>query len=258
MYPSLSLQTYAVLRQAHENKVATTLVINKIDKLCTELHLSPTEAYERIQKIIEQVNVTVSELYTADLMAQDHKNDTANARTGDDVASTPNKRDVRARRKVPATHTAFSWLTPMADGGVPATHTQFSWRAQRIRGQRKRTENTPSASTTARRKGKQRGAKRRRGKPLQTATTHTSDQTLKFDEADEVGRNLVRNREVEKPFASGSNQYHTRIHIHVQASKFFDPVKGNVVFASALHGWGFRLQQFAAILYREKVNTCWG
>ena len=195
---NLYLQTFAVLRQAHENKVATTLVINKIDKLCLELHLSPTEAYERIQKIIEQVNVTVSELYTADLMARDYKNETVKARTaprssGDSTAA-PTKSHVRSHRNVPATHTSFSWLSPRPDGAVPATHTQFSWRARRIRGQRKRTEKSPAASATASgTQAKQSSAKghgRERKKQPAVAAVNAGDQTLEFDEADEVCRTI--------------------------------------------------------------------
>ena len=184
-------QTYAVLRQAHENKVATTLVINKIDKLCLELYLSPTEAYERIQKIIEQVNVTVSELYTADLMARDYKS----AGT-DDVASVPQKSDAPPKndappqKKMPASHTRFSWLSPKPDGGVPATHTRFSWCARRARGRRQRPTGIAAASAAAssRGTGKRRvtGRNKARGKRPKAASTHASDQTLKFDEADEV------------------------------------------------------------------------
>ena len=192
----LSLQTFAVLRQAHENKVATTLVINKIDKLCLELHLSPTEAYERIQKIIEQVNVTVSELYTADLIARDYKNDTVKIRnnpgSSNDFESAATKSDVRAPKNVPATHTAYSWLNLRPDGEVPETHTSFSWRARRIRGQRKRNGKGPTPSATASgAKAKQSRAKGRgkgRGKRSATSAVQTGDQTLKFDEADEVCR----------------------------------------------------------------------
>lgn len=41
----------------------------QMDRLITELQLSPLEAYHHINRILEQANVIMSELYTAELMA---------------------------------------------------------------------------------------------------------------------------------------------------------------------------------------------
>jgi len=54
------IQTHAVLRQAWEEKVTMTLVINKIDRLILELRLTPLEAYERLNSIVAHVNMIVS------------------------------------------------------------------------------------------------------------------------------------------------------------------------------------------------------
>jgi ribosome assembly protein 1 len=43
------IQTHAVLRQAWIEKVTPCLVLNKIDRLITELKLTPMEAYTRLQ-----------------------------------------------------------------------------------------------------------------------------------------------------------------------------------------------------------------
>lgn len=51
------VQTESVLRAALEHAVEPVLVLNKLDRLFQELHLSPMEAYRRIQMVIEQVNV---------------------------------------------------------------------------------------------------------------------------------------------------------------------------------------------------------
>lgn len=48
-------QTQAVLRQAWEEGVRPVLVLNKLDRLVTELQLSPLEAYQHIIRILEQV-----------------------------------------------------------------------------------------------------------------------------------------------------------------------------------------------------------
>lgn len=54
------IQTHAVLRQAWIEKVTPCLVLNKIDRLITELKLTPMEAYTRLQNIVHDVNNIIS------------------------------------------------------------------------------------------------------------------------------------------------------------------------------------------------------
>lgn len=54
------IQTHAVLRQAWIEKVTPCLVLNKIDRLITELKLTPMEAYTRLQNIVHEVNNIIS------------------------------------------------------------------------------------------------------------------------------------------------------------------------------------------------------
>ncbi|KAJ7560383.1 hypothetical protein O6H91_04G126800 [Diphasiastrum complanatum] len=54
------IQTHAVLRQAWTEHVAPCLVLNKIDRLITELKLTPVEAYMRMQNIVAEVNNIIS------------------------------------------------------------------------------------------------------------------------------------------------------------------------------------------------------
>lgn len=49
-------QTMAVLRQAHREKLSLFLVINKMDRLITELKMEPQEAAVCLFKLLEQVN----------------------------------------------------------------------------------------------------------------------------------------------------------------------------------------------------------
>ncbi len=49
------LQTKAVLEQAWVEGIRPCLVLNKIDRLITELAKSPMEAYEHIKHVLEQV-----------------------------------------------------------------------------------------------------------------------------------------------------------------------------------------------------------
>lgn len=64
-------QTVNVLRQSWVDKLKPILVINKIDRLITELQLSPIEAYHHIQKVIEQVNSVLGSFFAGDRMEDD-------------------------------------------------------------------------------------------------------------------------------------------------------------------------------------------
>ncbi|KAL5580302.1 hypothetical protein UlMin_012744 [Ulmus minor] len=54
------IQTHAVLRQAWIEKLTPCLVLNKIDRLISELRLTPMEAYTRMLRIVHEVNGIVS------------------------------------------------------------------------------------------------------------------------------------------------------------------------------------------------------
>lgn len=53
--PLINLQTQAVLQQAWVEGIKPCLVLNKIDRLITELKYTPTEAHYHLQQVLEQV-----------------------------------------------------------------------------------------------------------------------------------------------------------------------------------------------------------
>lgn len=57
------IQTRTVLRQAWLEKVRPVLVINKIDKLFSQLQLGPEDAYRQLLRVVEQVNLVLGELW---------------------------------------------------------------------------------------------------------------------------------------------------------------------------------------------------
>jgi len=61
-------RTHQVLREAHHHQLVPILVINKVDRLCTNLCLSPTEAYLRLRSLIESINATCSAMVTSSLV----------------------------------------------------------------------------------------------------------------------------------------------------------------------------------------------
>ncbi len=58
-------RTHQVVREAHHHELVPVLVINKVDRLCTSLCLSPTEAYLRLRSLIESINATCSAMLTS-------------------------------------------------------------------------------------------------------------------------------------------------------------------------------------------------
>lgn len=60
-----------MLRQAWQDNLRPILVINKLDRLITELKLSPIEAYHHLARLIEQVNVVMGEFFAGERMEDD-------------------------------------------------------------------------------------------------------------------------------------------------------------------------------------------
>ncbi|CAI5727983.1 unnamed protein product [Hyaloperonospora brassicae] len=67
-------QTHAVLRQAWKEGIRPCLVINKMDRLIFELQFSPMEAYQRLNRILEQANAVLSSMIRMDVLEDDDEN----------------------------------------------------------------------------------------------------------------------------------------------------------------------------------------
>ncbi|GME49068.1 elongation factor 2 [Neofusicoccum parvum] len=66
-------QTVTVLRQTWVEKLKPLLVINKMDRLITELKMSPAEAYTHLSKLLEQVNAVMGSFFQGERMEDDLK-----------------------------------------------------------------------------------------------------------------------------------------------------------------------------------------
>ncbi|KAG5934129.1 hypothetical protein E4U53_000758 [Claviceps sorghi] len=64
-------QTVTVLRQAWTEKLKPLLVINKMDRLITELKMTPAEAYIHLSKLLEQVNAVLGSFFQGERMEED-------------------------------------------------------------------------------------------------------------------------------------------------------------------------------------------
>lgn len=66
-------QTITVLRQTWIEHLKPILVINKMDRLITELKMSPVEAYTHLTKLLEQVNAVMGSFFQGERMEDDLK-----------------------------------------------------------------------------------------------------------------------------------------------------------------------------------------
>ena len=55
-------RTQSILREAYSQRLVPVLVLNKIDRLCTDLGLTLNESYVRIRNVIENVNAAASNM----------------------------------------------------------------------------------------------------------------------------------------------------------------------------------------------------
>jgi small GTP-binding protein len=192
------IQTHAVLRTAWAEGVRPALVLNKVDRLITELQLSPTEAYSHLCRILEQVNVIMSSLYTADLLAGLGKASAASAAAATDAAV--------ARSSAAASSAAHA---AHAGDGSGEEEKELT-----IDGG---GDGAASSSSTA-------SASSAEGAPPPSSSSSSFDAwAIDIDEKTE-------------------------------ASLFFDPTRGNVVFASAYDGWAFSVDDFAR-LHAERLGV---
>lgn len=64
-------QTVTVLRQTWVEQLKPILVINKLDRLISELKMSPGEAYNHLSRLLEQVNAVIGSFYQGERMEED-------------------------------------------------------------------------------------------------------------------------------------------------------------------------------------------
>jgi len=82
-------QTRSALSMAYVEGLKPILVLNKVDRLITEMKLTPLDAYVRLTQVLEQVNAIMGELFASDVMERKEREETV-APTSDKV----NERDL--------------------------------------------------------------------------------------------------------------------------------------------------------------------
>lgn len=143
-----------MLRQAWQDRLRPVLIINKIDRLVTELKLTPLEAHTHLVQLLENVNAVMGAFYAGERMEDD-----------------------------------------------------LRWREERERRLQRRAQ----------------------------------EEASRIDA--EAQGDAVEDSELEEEFAERNDE-----------DLYFAPERGNVVFASAIDGWAFRLGTFAQ-LYARKLGV---
>ncbi|KAI9683956.1 MAG: Cytoplasmic GTPase/eEF2-like protein (ribosomal biogenesis) [Trizodia sp. TS-e1964] len=91
-------QTVTVLRLTWTEHLKPLLVINKVDRLITELKMSPSEAYTHLSKLLEQVNAVVGSFFQGERMEEDLK---WRERTDKKIAAASAKEQEMSMRSAP-------------------------------------------------------------------------------------------------------------------------------------------------------------
>ena len=89
-------QTVTVLRQTWTEHLKPILVINKIDRLITELRMSPGEAYAHMSRLLEQVNAVIGSFFQGERMEEDLQ---WRERVGERMAATAAKEEQKLDRQ---------------------------------------------------------------------------------------------------------------------------------------------------------------
>lgn len=89
-------QTRSALSIAYIEGLKPILVVNKIDRLITEMRLSPLDAYVRMTQVLEQVNAVVGEIFASDVMERKEREESASAAptVAADADATTNSRNL--------------------------------------------------------------------------------------------------------------------------------------------------------------------
>ncbi|KAL9598826.1 MAG: hypothetical protein Q9219_004245 [cf. Caloplaca sp. 3 TL-2023] len=105
-------QTITVLRQTWVEHLKPLLVINKIDRLITELRMTAAEAYTHLSKLLEQVNAVIGSFFQGERMEEDLQwRERVEERVAAAAAKEQEKADRQAARSSVASNETGSTIT---------------------------------------------------------------------------------------------------------------------------------------------------
>ncbi|CAJ1934862.1 unnamed protein product [Cylindrotheca closterium] len=115
-------RTHQVIREAHLHELVPILVINKVDRLCTGLCLTPTEAYLRLRGLIETVNATCAAMLNSK-QAEDKQDVTNN----NNNKNSNNNNNNNNNSDTPMTPEEEHWTFEPSKGNVVFASALYGW-----------------------------------------------------------------------------------------------------------------------------------
>jgi ribosome assembly protein 1 len=106
--------THQVVREAHSHQLVPILVVNKVDQLCTNLCLTPTEAYLRLRALLGTVNVACAAMLVSKRAQEEEQHQSGNGSSTNDTQKEQEEEEARwtfepQRRNVIFGSALFGW-----------------------------------------------------------------------------------------------------------------------------------------------------
>ncbi|KAL3921289.1 MAG: hypothetical protein SGILL_002826 [Bacillariaceae sp.] len=111
-------RTHQVAREAHSHQLVPILVINKVDRLCTNLCLTPTEAYLRLRSLLESVNAACAAMLVSK-RAEDDEQQRQNGAEETDATKAARQKEQEAEEA--------RWTFDPQQGNVIFASALFGW-----------------------------------------------------------------------------------------------------------------------------------
>ncbi|KAL3938592.1 MAG: hypothetical protein SGBAC_006533 [Bacillariaceae sp.] len=119
-------RTHQVIREAHLHELVPILVINKVDRLCTNLCLTPTEAYLRLRGLIETVNATCAAMLNSK-QAEDGDDDDDDDDEQDETKIKKKENTTNPDGTPPMTQEEENWTFEPSKGNVVFASALYGW-----------------------------------------------------------------------------------------------------------------------------------
>lgn len=240
-----SVQTQAVLQQAWREGVSPCLVLSKMDRLFTEMKLTPAEAYRHCSKIIEGANAVVATFLTADAMVASY-----NASMKEQQSQTQTVENENEKEPV----------EEVKDSKDPDVDAEKKDKKDKKKRDKKEKSSDKSGEKKDKKDKKDKKSKKEKSEENEGEVTEEDIHAILAQRRAETLASITAS------VPTSTDEGH-KYAVDIDDSKQwrFDPILGNVAFTSSWDSWGFTLPQFASIhakrlgLSTEEMLQClWG
>lgn len=112
----INARTHSIFREVYRNGLVPILCVNKIDRLCLDLGLTPTEAYVRIRELMESVNAAAAAMIISKEITEN-----------DMYSNNPSKRNPKSEGDNKVDDTDNVWNFDPKKGNVVFSSAYYGW-----------------------------------------------------------------------------------------------------------------------------------